>query len=797
MTIRAKLLVLVGILGAMLVMVAGNRALDALEALRAAESARSVNRVSDLLLTAAGAWAVERGTTNTVLADVSAATPAQKQTIAAKRQEGDAAFAEAVRQVRAMPGAPSIDKALGEAEKAAQTVAQFRRQADSAFGGGPVDEGLRRGWFPGISALVVASQRLRGVIEDAGPSRVGARVLRAFDLKNALWEMSEFAGRERGMVGAAVAGGKPFTPAQLETVARARGHVESGWTIVRRLAGGFGPRIEASAEAVERAFLTEFEKTRAAVFEASAKAQPYPLDGARWFAAATAGIERILEAQAAASEEVRTLLDREADAARADLMLGVALLAVVVLLAAAAAWVITVQVNRPIFRLTETMGALADGRFEVAVPGVGRRDEIGLMAEAVEVFKRNGQENERLRAEQERQRADSETAKRAALESMASTVEREMRSAVEQVAQRTREMDGSAGSMASSADQVSANSQSVAAAAEQALSNAQSVATAVEEMSASIRSINDQLTQASAVTRRAVGAGQKTHATIQALAETVGRIGDVAKLISAIAGQTNLLALNATIEAARAGEAGKGFAVVATEVKNLASQTAKATEEIAVQISSVQDGTAQAVAAVREISETIAEIDGIAGSVAAAMDQQGAATHEISRNVVETTGAAQEVSQRIAEVSAEATANGGRAADVRTIAADLAGSIDSLRETLVRAVRTATREVDRRAYPRYAVERRCRLSTGAGQAEARVQDLSVRGACLAGAPTLVEGARGSLSMDGVEQALPFSVLERREGWLHVRFEMPDAEQAAFERAFPRLVQGARRVAEAA
>ncbi|HYD67605.1 methyl-accepting chemotaxis protein [Azospirillum sp.] len=797
MTIRAKLLVLVGILGAMLVLVAGNRALDALEALHAAEAARSVNRVSDLLLTAAGAWAVERGTTNTVLADVAAATPAQKQTIAAKRQEGDTAFAEAVRLVRAMPAAPAVGKALGEADGTMQAAAQLRRQVDSALGGGGVDDGLRRGWFPGVSALITSSQRLRGAVEDAGPSRVGARVLRAFDLKNALWEMSEFAGRERGMVGAVVAGGKPFAPAQLEAVARARGHVESGWTIVRRLAGGFGPRIEASADAIDRAFLTDFEKTRAAVFAASAAGQPYPIDGVRWFAAATAGIERILEAQATASEEVRALLDREAEAAGGELWLGVALLAAVAVLAVAAAWVISAQVNRPIHRLTETMGALAEGRFEVAVPGVGRRDEIGLMAEAVEVFKRNGQENERLRAEQERQRADAEAAKRAALESMASTVEREMRSAVERVAQRTRQMDGSAGSMASSADQVSANSQSVAAAAEQALANAQSVATAVEEMTASIRAINDQLSHASVVTRRAVGAGQKTHATIQALAETVGRIGDVAKLISAIAGQTNLLALNATIEAARAGEAGKGFAVVATEVKNLAVQTAKATEEIARQIASVQGDTAEAVAAVREISETIAEIDGIAGSVAAAMDQQGAATHEISRNVVETTGAAQEVSQRIAEVSAEAAANGGRAADVRTIAADLAASIDSLRETLVRAVRTATREVDRRAYPRYAVDRRCRLSTGTGEVEARVQDLSVRGACLAGAPALPEGTRGSLSIDGVGQALPFSVLERRDAWLHVRFETADAAQAEFERAFQRLVQGARRVDEAA
>ncbi len=797
MTIRTKLLVLVAMLGAMLVAVAGQRALDALEARQAAEGVRAINGISDQVRAAAGAWAVERGTANAVLADPRSATPAQRDSIAAKRREADAAFADAQARARALAGgSAALDKALHEAGEALRAVDALRRQLDSALASGEAPVELRRDWFPRVSALILASQTLRGAVEDTGAAGSGL-VLRAFDLKDALWEMSEFAGRERGMVAGAVAGGKPFTPAQLEAVSRARGHVDSGWTAFRRLVGAFGPGMASSFEAIGRAYFGDFERIRAAVYAASAAGEAYPVDGPRWFAAATAGIEPILEAQAAASAEVRGLLDREVAAAERALLVSVGLLAAVLLLAAVAAWVITAQVNRPIRAMTDTMGVLALGRYDVEVPGTRRRDEIGLMARAVEVFKRHGLENEGLRAEQEWARQESEAAKRAALAEMADTVEREMRAAVERVAARTREMDGSAGSMAASADQVSSNAQGVAAAAEQALSNAQCVATAVEELTASIGAINGQLAHASAVTRRAVGAGDRTQDAIQSLSDTVGRIGEVATLIQGVAARTNLLALNATIEAARAGEAGKGFAVVANEVKHLANQTAKATEEIAQQIAAVQVGTASAVEAVREIGATIGEIDSIAGSVAAAMEQQGAATHEISRNVVETTGAAQEVSSRIAQVSLEAAENGARALDVRGTTAELAGSIEALRATLVRTVRTATEEVDRRQHPRYRLDRACRVVAAGSELAARVADLSQMGACLTGVPDLPPGGRGTLRVDGLALTIPFTAIERHDNSLRVRFELTGDAVAAFESAFPHLVMGAERLVSAA
>jgi methyl-accepting chemotaxis protein len=307
-----------------------------------------------------------------------------------------------------------------------------------------------------------------------------------------------------------------------------------------------------------------------------------------------------------------------------------------------------------------------------------------------------------------------------------------------------------------------------------ALSNAQTVASAAEELTASIGEISGQVNHSTATVNQAVEASNATRATIEALNERVGRIGAVAEIISDIAAKTNLLALNATIEAARAGDAGKGFAVVASEVKQLANQTARSTEEINQHISDVRSATTEAVAAVSRIATTIGEVNSIAGSIAAAVVQQGAATAEIARGVSETATAVNAVNARNAEVSREAGDAGRHADEVLNGTRVLDGAIDELRRALIRTVRTSTADVDRRMFQRQEMDLACQVEVpGLGPIAARLTDLSEGGARLAGAAGLTRGTRGTLRMAGLTRPVPFAVRASEGAALRVSFETDD------------------------
>ncbi len=348
-------------------------------------------------------------------------------------------------------------------------------------------------------------------------------------------------------------------------------------------------------------------------------------------------------------------------------------------------------VSQPLAHLTTATSAIAAGQLDTHIPAQERRDELGALASALLVFRDQARANHDLEEQAALARAAAAQQRRQALQAMADTVARETNRTVETVSQSTRMMGQSMQHLSSLAASVADDSAAVASASAQGLANAQAVSSAAEELSTSIQEISGSVQRAASVISTAVAGGDRAQETIASLSQAVDRISEVTVLIGEIAQQTNLLALNATIEAARAGDAGKGFAVVAGEVKSLANQTARSTEDITRQISDIQSATRAAVEAMANVSSHIDDVNGVVTIIAAAMEEQGAATREIARNVSETSRASLEVTERIGNVSQGAGEVDQRAGEVSRTIAVISQDIGALRDTLIQVVEGASK----------------------------------------------------------------------------------------------------------
>ncbi|MCP4617468.1 MAG: HAMP domain-containing protein [Bradyrhizobium sp.] len=362
-------------------------------------------------------------------------------------------------------------------------------------------------------------------------------------------------------------------------------------------------------------------------------------------------------------------------------LLGIAVLGIAII-AGSIAWLIGRSISKPLGELGARMQALAEGKLDGDIPGIGRGDEVGAMAATVQIFKDNAVRIRGLeQAEAENQKRVA-AERRAAMESLANDFERSVSGIVRSVSTAATGMQGTAQSMTATASDASARAATVSAASESASNNVGTVAAAAEELSSSVAEISRQVARSSEISSKAVQDAQRTNGIVQALSTGAEKIGEVVKLIHSIAAQTNLLALNATIEAARAGESGRGFAVVASEVKALANQTAKATEEISAQVAAMQASTTDAVASIGGISQTIAQMSEITSSISTSIDQQGDATREIARNIQQVAAGSNEINANIGSVTTAAAATGTAASDVLSNARELDNQSGMLRSAV-------------------------------------------------------------------------------------------------------------------
>jgi len=681
MTIKAQLLSLTGLLSLLLIALCGYGAWDASRRLSDIRATSIINEFSNDMLVAAGAWAVERGTTNAVLGDPAAAAAAQIETIADRRRVGDDAGDRGVAHVRGL-NEPKLEALLRAADESRARVTALRGRVDAVLATrrADADPTLRDAWFEGVSRMIESAQALRQAIETDLPP-VDPRLLAGFALKQGTYLMSEYAGRERGFLAGAIAAARPLTAAEFIRIGGDRGRIEAGWGGVRAGRHLHSAAVRDALDQVDRLYFQEFKSLREAVLTAAASDGAYPVKAAEWFARATLGIAKILEAQGAARDEMSQTLEALSwDATRA-LVIACAMVAVATLLFALSIVVVLGGVVTPLKRMVDVMTKLAQGDLDIEMPTASPRTEVGVMWRAVDVFRGNALDVRRLEAEQ-RLRAQEEAARRGTeMRHITKDFDDTVQRAAGSVLTGVNDIHQLASTTAQRSDAYASQTVAVAASADDIGRRLSGLAASVEELTASIGEIARQATTSSDAARDGAGDVAGAAAEIARLDTAAHEIGQVVGLISQIAGQTNLLALNATIEAARAGDAGKGFVVVAAEVKNLANQTARATDEITARIAAIQAATGAAVAAFDRLGGSIRNIAEVSGGIAAAVEEQRAATGEITGSLARLNLTMQEVTGNISGMARGSVMSIAGSIEVLWLSTGLEANAGALRDT--------------------------------------------------------------------------------------------------------------------
>jgi methyl-accepting chemotaxis protein len=605
------------------------------------------------------------------------ATPAQRDNVAKAVQAADAAFARARAAIGGLNDSAAIAAGL---DKAQAKLTDLRAAGDRALAL-PLsgrDQVVVKGFAAGISEAIGMVEPLLNRLETR-VAAADASLTALLSVARTAQDLRVSAGGRAGTLSPAISARRPLTVAEISTLDRAAGRVDLGRERIEAGVDQIGsPRLVKALGVATEAYFAKagpWLDTQIALGRTGANYTIVPDDLSATIVPAVQSFFAVRDASLAEAAE-------RAGEARASAltMLALAGLIVVALLGVLAG--VTVMLRRrviiPLGNLTGVIGELAAGRHEVAVPTIERNDEIGAMAGSLQVFKDALIANKAADAAAAVE-ADAKIQRGQRVDAITNAFEAMIGEIVEVVASASTALESSAGTLTATAERSQQLTIAVASASEQASTNVQSVASATEQMASSVNEISRQVQGSARIANEAVAQAQRTNGRVAELAKAAARIGDVVELINTIAGQTNLLALNATIEAARAGEAGRGFAVVASEVKALAEQTAKATGEISQQISGIQAATQESVGAIQEIGATIGRMAEIATTIASAVEQQGAATQEISRNVQQAAHGTQQVSANIGDVQRGASETGSASTQVLTAAKSLSGESERLK----------------------------------------------------------------------------------------------------------------------
>jgi methyl-accepting chemotaxis protein len=731
-TIRARIIVMTLALIAFAITLSGDALLDALKARRDAGRLEAVSAARDDLVASVIELSLERSLTQVALALPDAVSPEIRRLIDAQRQKSIDRRQEVQRAIDAGVDAGGRPGEFRDTVAAAASrLTAIRAEADRLLAlplaQRPAD---RAAAIPEeIKANVVALAGTRLLLRGPG-TQLPTDIEILERIKEAGWAVREYGGRERTYMVIATATSAPLEAAVRAEMAQLALRAADAWADIRALAAlpGLDPAIAAQVQVVAGTYFGSYATLREAMLQAGQQpGAAYPRDFQAFFAESTAallGVEKLVHLSGEA-------IGRYWETRAADAATSAAIRVVVILLAlalGAAQLVVVVRLGlRRFDQVRAAMGRVADGQLDAAIPFLGQQDEVGAMAQALEIFREQGiakREAEAAiaveRTAKDKRQAETETFTRDFAASVGGVLA--------SLGAAADSMRQTASTMSEAASQTQGRATEVAGNAEHSGQNLAAVAAAAEQMLASINEITRQVGQATAAVAEAVAEARATDTTVASLQQAAAEIGQVVDVIGTIAGQTNLLALNATIEAARAGEAGKGFAVVAGEVKSLAGQTAKATGDVSTRIEAVRRSTDEATASIARIGRTIGDVSTIAEAIATAIAQQGSATQEIVAKVQQVSGATDAVTRSMGQVRADTEESGRAANSVLAAAGDVAGQSETLRKEVEHFVHALGAATNRRRFDRHPCTQPATLQLAGRSVTTRLVDISEGGA---------------------------------------------------------------------